>query len=90
MRTDIYNELVCPITKQILRLLSLRELNRLNQAIKHERVHNMGGEHIIDKVEMALINENLSYIFLFKDDIPVLVEEKCIDTSQIHDWKMKQ
>jgi uncharacterized protein YbaR (Trm112 family) len=78
--------LCCPTTKLPLRLLAETELLALNRAIATEPVTNVGGTRIGTPIAMALITRDGRTIYRVEDDIPLMLADEAIATSQLGDF----
>ena len=78
--------LCCPVSKTPLIRLSSERLKRLNQAIERGEVQYVRGEAVESPLREALITEDGKVIYPVVDDIPMLLEEKGIGTTQLQDF----
>lgn len=78
--------LCCPVSKSPLTRLSPKRLAKLNQAIAAGEVQYIGGEAVESPLREALITEDSRVIYPVRDDIPVLLEEQGIGTTQLQDF----
>ena len=74
--------LCCPVSKTPLTVLGRQKLDKLNDAIKSGEALFVDGEKVTDPLPEALITEDGKVIYPVQDDIPVLLEEKGIGTTQ--------
>lgn len=70
--------LVCPETKQPLRVADTELLARLNASIAEGSVENRGGDVVSEPVEEALVREDGSYLYPVRDDIPIMLIDESI------------
>ena len=70
--------LVCPETKQPVRLADGDLLERLNAAIADGAVSTRGGEAVSEAVEEGLVREDNSYLYPVRDDIPIMLIDSAI------------
>ena len=75
--------LCCPTTKAPLRLLSEAELAALNQAIGAKGVRFESGAMVGTGVAAGLITRDGRTIYRIEDDIPVMLADEAIATSQL-------
>ncbi|MEJ2535245.1 MAG: hypothetical protein P8008_07220, partial [Gammaproteobacteria bacterium] len=61
-------------------------LARLNAAIETGEVRFVGGEPVTAPLQEALITEDGKVIYPVEDEIPVLLEEQGIGTTQLQDF----
>jgi uncharacterized protein YbaR (Trm112 family) len=78
--------LCCPVSKTPLTLLAQKKLDQLNKAITDREALYVGGEKVTDRLQEGLITEDGKVIYPVQDDIPVLLEEKGIGTTQFTDF----
>ena len=78
--------LCCPVSKTPLTRLQGKRLTKLNDAIAAGAVQYIGGEPVEDALREALITEDSRVIYPVVDDIPILLEEKGIGTTQLQDF----
>ena len=78
--------LCCPVSKTPLTVLGRQKLDKLNDAIKSGEALFVDGEKVTDPLQEALITEDGKVIYPVQDDIPVLLVEKGIGTTQFQDF----
>jgi len=78
--------LCCPVSKTPLTVLSQDKLGKLNAAIDAGEALYVGGEKIEDTLQEGLITEDGRVMYPVQDDIPVLLEENGIGTTQFSDF----
>jgi uncharacterized protein YbaR (Trm112 family) len=78
--------LCCPLSKTPLTVLSRQKLDKLNLAINSGDALFVGGEKVTDPLPEGLITEDGKVIYPVQDDIPILLEEKGIGTTQFQDF----
>ena len=78
--------LCCPVSKVPLNRLERSRLEKLNQAISAGSVESVRGEKIQAELSEALITDDGKVIYPVQDDIPLLLEEKGIGTTQLQDF----
>jgi len=78
--------LCCPVSKTPLTVLGRQKLDKLNDAIKKGEALYIGGEKVTEPLPEGLITEDGKVIYPVIDDIPVLLEEKGIGTTQFQDF----
>lgn len=76
--------LCCPVSKTPLRLLGGSELTRLNQAIANGNVDTVNGTPVAKALDKGLITTDGKVIYRVEDDIPVLLPEEGIGTTQLN------
>jgi len=78
--------LCCPVSKTPLTRLPTSRLKTLNEAITAGTVQYVRGETVEDPLREALITEDSKVIYPVIDDIPILLEEKGIGTTQFQNF----
>jgi uncharacterized protein YbaR (Trm112 family) len=78
--------LCCPVSKTPLTVLGRQKLEKLNKAIENGEALYVGGEKVTEPLQEGLITEDGKVIYPVQDDIPILLEEKAIGTTQFQDF----
>ena len=78
--------LVCPITKQSVRILDEDRLSQLNQLIEKGEIQSVGGQELDTALTEALITENGSTVYPVENQIPIMLEDRGIACHQIEGW----
>jgi len=78
--------LCCPVSKTPLIKLGQKKLDKLNKAIASDDALYVDGEKVKEALQEGLITENGKVIYPVQDDIPILLEEKGIGTTQFQDF----
>jgi len=86
MDRKLLDLLVCPTTRQPLRLLDRAELATVNQAIADGGVKRNDGSAQTEALTAALMTRERKLIYRVDDDIPVLLPEEAIASAQIADF----
>ena len=74
--------LCCPVSKTPLTILAQEKLDKLNSTISNGEALYVDGKKVKDPLAEGLITEDGKVIYPVQDDIPVLLEEKGIGTTQ--------
>jgi uncharacterized protein YbaR (Trm112 family) len=77
--------LCCPVSKSPLTRLERSRLEKLNRAIAAGEVDQIDGIAVADTLREALITADGKVIYPVIDDIPVLLSERGIGTTQLQD-----
>ena len=77
--TDLVEILVCPETKQAVRLATAPELASVNAKISAGTLRNRGGEPVKNALVEALIREDGRILYLIDDGIPVMLVEESVE-----------
>jgi uncharacterized protein YbaR (Trm112 family) len=78
--------LCCPVSKTPLMRLTGSRLKKLNHAIAQGEALYVTGNTVESELREALITEDSRVIYPVIDDIPILLEEKGIGTTQFQDF----
>jgi len=78
--------LCCPVSKTPLTVLGRQKLEKLNRAIENGEALYVGGEKVTAPLQEGLITEDGKVIYPVQDDIPILLEENGIGTTQFQDF----
>ncbi len=79
--------LCCPVTKIPVAKLSKPKLKRLNAEIEAGNVKYVDGSAMSEVLVEALVTENGTTVYPVEDDIPIMLPDKGIPTSQIDGFK---
>jgi uncharacterized protein YbaR (Trm112 family) len=74
--------LCCPVSRRPLRLLGKDQQRWLNDAIAAGSVQDVNGRAVTGALEGGLITDDGKVIYRIEDDIPVLLPEEGIGTTQ--------
>jgi len=74
--------LVCPETKQPLRVADRALLDSLNASISKGSVTNRGGESVTVGLDEALVREDGTLLYPVREDIPIMLIDESILLSQ--------
>ncbi len=75
---ELLDILVCPETKQPVRLADAKLLERLNHDIEAGGVTNRGGRPVEEPIGEGLIREDGSYLYPVRDGIPIMLVDEAI------------
>ena len=75
---ELLDILVCPETKQPLKVAGADLLDQVNQAVEGGRLKNQGGDRVKDRIEEGLLREDGKVLYPVKDDIPVMLLDEAI------------
>ena len=78
--------LCCPVSKTPLVRLPPDKLKKLNAAIAAGEVQYVHGEAVTEPLREALITEDARVVYPVIDEIPILLEEKGIGTTQLQEF----
>ncbi len=78
--------LCCPVSKTPLTVLGQEKLSKLNEAIAGGEALYVDGKKIATPLQEGLITGDAKVIYAVQDNIPVLLEEQGIGTTQFQDF----
>jgi len=74
--------LSCPISKTPVKLLSRAQLDALNREIAQNAVQTVAGNVVGSELKAGLITTDGKVIYRIDDDIPVMLADEGIGTTQ--------
>jgi uncharacterized protein YbaR (Trm112 family) len=80
---ELLDILVCPETKQPVRLADQGLLELLNTAIEAGDVASRGGNAVESKIEEGLVREDSLLLYPIRDDIPIMLIDEAIPLDGI-------
>jgi uncharacterized protein len=83
MDKHLLDILCCPVSKTPVRPLLTSELDRLNQAISRGEIDTVAGVRVEAALKAALVTTDGRVIYRIEDDIPVMLPEEGIGTTQL-------
>jgi uncharacterized protein YbaR (Trm112 family) len=86
MDRKLLDILCCPMTKQPLALLNSAQLSALNAAIQAGGVKRNDDLPQTQVFEKGLITRDHTLVYRIDSDIPVLLGDEAISTTQISDF----
>jgi uncharacterized protein YbaR (Trm112 family) len=75
--------LVCPENKTPVALAGDELMARVNTAIEAGTLKNRAGTVIEDKAEAGLVREDGEYLYLIRDDIPIMLIDESVPLKQL-------
>jgi uncharacterized protein YbaR (Trm112 family) len=76
---DLVEILICPETKQAVRLMSADELAKLNERIRGGQLRNRGGAEVKTELAEALVREDGRIAYPVDDGIPVMLLDESLE-----------
>jgi uncharacterized protein len=80
---ELLELLVCPETKQALRLADALLLEQVNEAVAAGTLRNRGGEAVASPLDEALVRQDGRLLYPVRDEIPIMLLDEAIDLSSI-------
>ena len=75
---ELLDLLVCPENKTVVTLIDDAAVTKLNEAISAGSVTNRAGDAVEDPVDGGLLREDRAYLYIIRDDIPVMLIDEAI------------
>jgi uncharacterized protein YbaR (Trm112 family) len=75
--------LLCPDSRQSLTLADPALLETLNQRIRQGTLKNRAGIVVSDPIGGGLVREDRRYLYVIRDDIPVMLIDEAIPLQEI-------
>ncbi|HPO17188.1 MAG TPA: Trm112 family protein [Candidatus Hydrogenedentes bacterium] len=80
---ELLNILVCPENKTPVVLADDALMAKLNAAIEAGTLKNRAGEKVDEKADGGLVREDKKYLYLIRDDIPIMLIDEAIPLDQL-------
>jgi len=80
---ELLDILVCPETKQPVRLADAGLLERLNAAIAQGKARSHDGRPVTQPVQEGLVREDGLVLYPVRDDIPIMLIDESIPLKEI-------
>ena len=80
---ELLDILVCPENRTPVHLADDALMARLNAAIDAGTVKNRAGEPVADRADSGLVREDGAYLYVVRDDIPVMLKDEAIPLDQL-------
>lgn len=75
--------LVCPETKEKVKLADDDTVGKLNDLVKKGRLKNRAGDPVKERLESALVRDDGRFAYPVRDDIPVMLVDEGIPLDQL-------
>lgn len=79
VNAELLEILVCPETKQPLRVADATVIADLNEKVAAGTLRNRGGDKVAKAITEGLIREDGRALYIVDDDIPVMLVEESIE-----------
>ncbi len=80
---ELLDILVCPETKQPVRLADTELIGKVNAAIEEGSLVNRAGEAVRSPVDGGLLREDGNVLYAIRDEIPIMLIDEAIVLSQL-------
>ncbi len=80
---ELLSILVCPENKTPVALADEALMVKLNAAISAGTLKNRAGEKVDEKADGGLVREDKKYLYLIRDDIPIMLIDEAIPLDQL-------
>jgi len=78
---ELLEILVCPESRQSVRLADAELLARLNGEIEAGRLRSRGGESVEKRIEEGLVREDGRILYVIDDGIPIMLIDQSIEIA---------
>jgi uncharacterized protein YbaR (Trm112 family) len=78
---ELLEILVCPETRQPVKLASSDQLAKLNAQVRDGSLRNRGGDPVDDELSEGLVREDGTVLYPVDDGIPVMLIEESIELA---------
>jgi len=75
---ELLEILVCPESRQTVKLAPAQLLERLNTEIDAARLRNRGGDVVEKHIEEGLLREDGKILYIIDDSIPIMLIDQSI------------
>jgi uncharacterized protein YbaR (Trm112 family) len=75
---ELLDILVCPETKQPVRLADSELVARINASIAAGGVSNRGGDSVSEAISGGLVRQDGKLLYPIRDDIPIMLIDEAI------------
>ncbi len=80
---ELLDILVCPENRTSVHPADDALMARLNAAIDAGTVKNRAGDTVTDRADSGLVREDGAYLYVVRDDIPVMLMDEAIPLGQL-------
>lgn len=83
INAELLEILVCPENKTPVREADEVLVEKINAAIAAGTLKNRAGELVTERIEGGLIREDSQYVYVIREDIPVMLIDEAIPVAQL-------
>lgn len=76
---ELLEILVCPETKQPVRVADNDLVERINLAIQSGEIRNRAGEQVKDPIDGGLVREDGVLLYPVREDIPIMLIDEALE-----------
>jgi len=76
---ELLEILVCPETKQPVRVADDDLVERINLAIQSGEIRNRAGEQVKDPIDGGLVREDGVLLYPVREDIPIMLIDEALE-----------
>jgi uncharacterized protein YbaR (Trm112 family) len=80
---ELLEILVCPEDHSALRVADADLIGKINAAIAAGTLKNRAGQKVDEAIDSGLIRADGKYLYIVRDDIPVMLIDEAIPLSQL-------
>ena len=80
---ELLEILVCPETKEPVRIAGPELLTRVNGAVERGTLVTRGGETVRDTLDEALVREDGAVLYPVRESIPIMLIDESVDLTQL-------
>jgi uncharacterized protein YbaR (Trm112 family) len=75
---ELLDILVCPETKEPVRLAEADLVERVNRSVSGGSLRNRGGENVTQPIDGGLVREDGKLLYPIREDIPIMLIDEAI------------
>jgi uncharacterized protein len=80
---ELLKILVCPENKTPVALADDAFMQKINAAIEAGTLKNRAGQKVEEKADGGLIREDKKFVYLIRDDIPIMLIDEAVPLDQL-------
>lgn len=78
---DLLELLVCPETREEVRLASDSDVKTINEKIRAGNLLNRGGDRVTGPIDGGLVRADGKYLYPIREEIPIMLIDEAIPLS---------